>query len=161
MSYLEYLCYISLIGGPIFYYLIKKGIMMRYLKNIYLMSWFLAFSMKNKQKTNISTFTICDSGKSASLTYQKYGVTYMLNIPYNKKYIAKMINMRVFLIKEMPLSDKNNIQYKEIEITQQPGVNYLVTPAELGGKAFKVIYEDSVFEIGENEYINIDKIINN
>jgi len=61
------------------------------------------------------------------------------------------MDMRVFLVKDTP--------YKEIEITHQPGIPYLVTPDMLGGKCFKVILQGKTFQIENDQYLKIEDLL--
>ncbi len=73
-----------------------------------------------------SYLSMNDSYLSASLVYIRDGKQYILNIPYNKYIRGKMFKFNVYLMK-----DGN-----EINVTQQPGIPYLVTAKELGGDNF-------------------------
>lgn len=104
---------------------------------------FTIISVLISQLSNISSkggsFKI--NGNSACITYLRYGREYQVNIPYNRHLVAKMSSCKVFLIKGE----------EKIDITQQPGIPYLMTASMLGGD--KIILEkgDTVIEYGPDQ----------
>ena len=74
-------------------------------------------------KQTLASFTINDSGKSAFIVYSRCGKDYMINVPYKRELVTQMSKCKVFL-------SKNN---EMINITQQPGIPYLVSAKMLGG----------------------------
>ena len=59
---------------------------------------------------------------------------YQIYVPFSRSLRRKMLNSKTILIKE---------NGEEVEISQQPGCCYLVTPSMLGGKAIKIVNLDS------------------
>lgn len=83
------------------------------------------------------------TSRSMTLTYERNGVKYRLTVPFARSIISEMMGKRVYLV-------TNN---EKIEITQQPGVPYLVTAQDIAGLGSKIIVEDI-----ENEVISdVDK----
>ena len=80
----------------------------------------------------------------AVLTYQRRGRDYKVYIPYQRKLIPPMGSTTVYLT---TAGDK-------INITQQPGVPYLLTANEMGGSQFLLVDENS-----EHLYVDGDKHI--
>lgn len=66
---------------------------------------------------------------SAIITYDYNGNSYDINIPFNRKYVLPMSDLKVKLI----------LNGKEIDITQQPGIPYLLSAGELGGDKLLII----------------------
>ncbi len=77
------------------------------------------------------------------ISYIYEGTQYFVYVPFEKKYIHKMRNQNVILY-----YDDNDIQLK-----QQPGVPYLVTPKHVGAKWAKLHTMDGEKKISENESI--------
>lgn len=69
--------------------------------------------------------SINNSNLSMSVTYTRVGRDKLLNIPYRSDLKEKMRMWKVLLI-----SGKN----KSKDITQEPGIPYMCTPEQLGGK---------------------------
>ena len=66
-------------------------------------------------------------GNYAVIHYYRQGRKYSITVPYLRHLRSKMLNTQVFLVKDGGRS---------INITQQPGIPYLLTPAEMGGVGF-------------------------
>lgn len=147
--------YSGIISIPIFYYIFTRPSVKAYCSRLYLLGWIIQYFF-SRYKGQPVNFTICDSGKAGCLTYTRHGNTYMLAVPYNRRLLSKTMDMRVFLVKDTPFE---NTPYKEIEITQQPGIPYLVTPDMLGGKYFKVILQGQTFQIEHDQYLKIEDIL--
>ena len=99
----------------------------------------LLFSLMNKMNAKMSdketavAFTINDTGRSASIIYERLDQQHILCIPYNRKFVVSMSQFKAELLRE------NN---KPVNITQQPGVPYLVDAASLGGYAIRITNEE-------------------
>lgn len=101
-----------------------------YYKRLYLN---LLFSYINYYfRSKDTSLTICPSRKAVCITYSKQGQSHNIYVPYNSRQIAKMSGHRAFLIKSE----------QETEITQQPGIPYLVTAEQLGGEQIKIVTLD-------------------
>ena len=81
----------------------------------------LSQNVNAEQKSGIS---INDTEKSASIMYERGGQMQIVHIPYCRRYVAKMSQFDAKLIRE----DK-----EPLDITQSPGVPYLVSGEDLGG----------------------------
>jgi hypothetical protein len=79
------------------------------------------------------------------MPYIYEGIQYFIYIPFEKKYIHKMRNQNVILY-----YDDNDVQ-----LNQQPGVPYLITPKHVGAKWAKLHTMDGEKKISENESILI------
>ena len=66
---------------------------------------------------------------SALLNYQYLGQDYIISIPYNRKKLINMIQYKA----ELFYNDK-----KSINITQQPGIPYILNAKDLGGEYIKI-----------------------
>jgi len=66
---------------------------------------------------------------SALLTYQYLGQDYILSIPYNRKKLVEMTEYKA----ELFYIDKISIN-----ITQQPGIPYIVNAKDLSGEYIKI-----------------------
>ena len=96
---------------------------------------------KTLESSNCS-FTLNETGKSATITYKRLGTPHMVHVPYSSLLQSKSVikDVKVFLLK----GDE------KIDITQQPGVRYLVSAHMLGGKAMMVTdNEDMIKYYGE------------
>ena len=81
-----------------------------------------------------SSFSVNESDMSASIIYERLGSQYILLIPYSRKHIAHMTQFTVELLRD----DK-----EPLNITQQPGIPYLVSASDLGGSAIRIFNEDT------------------
>jgi len=72
---------------------------------------------------------------SAVIMVNQAGKTHSVYIPYDRKKSSSMLRKKVFLIKEN----------EKIDISQKPGVPYLITAKQLGGQ--KIVVEDLTGEI--------------
>lgn len=80
--------------------------------------------MDSQQNQN-SSFKIHPNGKSATIKFKHLGKYYQVHVPYNKKLIRKMAGSQVQLIKK---------DDEPIDITQKPGIPYLVSAEHFDGK---------------------------
>lgn len=90
-----------------------------------------------------SNFTVCDTRKAASLTYDRLGKKYLLYLPYDSRLMARMSGHQALLIKDGI----------EIDITQQPGIPYLVTATELGGSEIKILHRGHEYRFEADQKI--------
>lgn len=97
----------------------------------------------NGSGTIETTFTTNATGESANLIYSRLGSKYILNVPYNRKYVATMAQFEVYLI----LKDAD-----PIKITQQPGIPYMVSAKDLGGVIIRIVNHenDTRYDYSEN-----------
>lgn len=78
-----------------------------------------------------SEFTLGES--NVTIHYARMGHAHQFSIPYNRKMVAKMSQIKVYLHR-----DHESVH----DITQQPGIPYVITAHELGGKYILAINED-------------------
>ena len=76
----------------------------------------------NDLKLSSSSFSVYGP-TSAMITYNRCNIPYNLYVPYHSRLVSKMSPYRVFLVK-----DGN-----EVDITQQPGIPYMLTAESMGG----------------------------
>lgn len=118
-------------------------------KSTFIRNWFnmrcqrvrLVMSLLDKIKTDISNpsklqadFIVNEIDTSASIMYERLGEKYIFMVPYNRRYVAAMTQFKVELLRE---------EKPSINITQQPGLPYIVRADELGGYSIKVTNEES------------------
>ena len=94
-----------------------------------------------------SPFVINDSDRSVSIPYSYNGVSYTAFMPFKRQAALAMNDLRVLVV----LTDG-----RLVNITQQPGIPYLVTATELGGTEIRVINDDT----GESVVYNATTIPN-
>lgn len=93
----------------------------------------LQTDVKDKRNTT-PAFAINDNDMSASLTYERLEEKYILFVPYMRKYIAPMSQFKTELLRE---------NKDPLNITQQPGIPYLVTADQLGGYAIRITNDET------------------
>ena len=97
-----------------------------------------------------STIKICLG--YAYITYKRFNDEYKVYLPYSRKNCVKMLSYKVILQKENGS--------KEIDITQQPGIPYLLSAADLEGD--RIIISDKstgkshVYEGTEIPYYGVE-----
>jgi len=95
------------------------------------------------QITNEDTFIPSKDYKFAEIKYKRKGKWYSIYVPYDKKILG--ITKKVHAVYESDIEnldkklDKEKNQYK-IDITQQPGIPYLVTANNIGAKSIQISY---------------------
>jgi len=70
-----------------------------------------------------SAFTLGQNEQTAEIVYNRLGKSYKLIVPFSRSLSSTMNKCRLYLVSEN----------KEIDITQQPGIPYLVSASQLGG----------------------------
>lgn len=95
-----------------------------------------------------SGFEIDQSGSFGVVSYHRYGQQYRIVHPFSKKMIRPMRNLRAYL----------EIEGREVEITQQPGLWYLYSAGELGGERIILVSgnDKKFFSKGEVPNIKVD-----
>lgn len=83
------------------------------------------------------------------------GKSHSIYLPYDRKITTDMVRRKVFLIREKKEQDNKTITEK-IDISQKPGIPYVVTAAQLGGSY--IVIEDHegnlICKYTENEIPN-------
>ncbi len=93
-----------------------------------------------------STFTVCEGQRAACIKYSRFNTNYLLFVPYNRKLAVKTGTHKALLVKGQ----------EEIDITQQPGIPYLITAEQLGGECIKIIRDETVTKFYRNEVVKLD-----
>jgi hypothetical protein len=121
-----------------------------YVKRIY-KKWqgllFLVRMMNNlavAQKPTPVSIIVNDSDQSITVTYEKTGMGYSVFLPFNRAHVLRMNNL------QMRLTMANGTS---VNITQEPGIPYLCSAAELGGISITAynIDDETSHEFGLNE----------
>ena len=81
----------------------------------------------------------------ACIPYKYHGVEYNIYVPFSRSSRRKMINSKIFLLKNGG---------EEEELVQQPGCCFLVTASMLGGQSIKIVNTDT----GEEKIFGEDDI---
>lgn len=135
---MEFILIIVMIGGFLFL-MNKKGYFNR-IKNIYGMLMIIIsmntidLPSKLSQSPNKQKATAKITEKSLNIVYEYFGESHIVTIPYDRNHIAFMSQLKAELI------CKND---EILNITQQPGIPYIVSAAQLGGKCIKIYDYDS------------------
>lgn len=82
----------------------------------------------DRRMENEEGFTPMRKTTSAILKVNHCGKSHSIYVPYNRRNTTKMLRHNVFLLK----GDE------KIDITQKPGVSYVVSAADLGGEMIVV-----------------------
>jgi protein tyrosine phosphatase len=82
-------------------------------------------------------FEVNSTDDSATILYERMSNEYRLVVPYSRRYVASMTQLKVELVYE---------NGSRLDITQQPGIPYLFTANELGGKQIVVMNGDTGIE---------------
>lgn len=88
----------------------------------------IMLSLVNKLKTQDQSnqqFTVDCSDTIVTIVYDILGQKYTIKVPYNRSFVASMIDFKAELIR--------NSDGAKVDITQQPGIPYLVSPTDLDG----------------------------
>jgi len=104
----------------------------------------------NKEKVILNYYN-----NSAMLDYEYFGQKYKLAIPYNRKKLINMANYKA----ELFITDKT-----PINITQQPGIPYILNASDLGGQYIKITnMETGLSHNYDNKHVPMyaDELINN
>ena len=81
-----------------------------------------------------ASFSVNDSDLSASIIYQRLGSQYVFFVPYNRSHVAPMTQFTAELLRQGK---------PPLNITQQPGLPYLVSSSDLGGSTIKITNQDT------------------
>lgn len=110
----------------------------------------MILSLINKIQNDITpkniqvAFSVNDTDTSASIVYERIGQQYIMLVPYNRRYVAAMSQFKVELLRT------NN---EPVNITQQPGIPYLVSADSLGGYSIRITNQETGTS---KEYLHID-----
>jgi hypothetical protein len=85
-------------------------------------------------KTSQVAFSINDTDTSASIVYERIGQQYIMLIPYNRKYVAAMSQFKAELLRT---------DNEPVNITQQPGIPYLIHADSLGGHTIRITNQET------------------
>jgi hypothetical protein len=89
------------------------------------------------------------------IEYEYFGQKYKLAIPYNRKKLINMANYKA----ELCFNDKTSVN-----ITQQPGIPYILNASDLGGQYIKITnMETGLSHNYDNKHVPMyaDELINN
>ena len=75
-------------------------------------------------------FVVNASDLNANIIYERLGKEYTIVVPYNRCQVANMSQLRATLV----YADKTSI-----DITQQPGIPYIYSAADLGGEYITIV----------------------
>lgn len=107
-----------------------------WIQKVYLFVNLAQMTMESIATTNNNkaSFTVNDTDCSANILYERLGTQYIMLVPYNRSQVARMLDLKAELY-------HNNGHV--IDITQQPGIPYLVDPQDLGGKIIRITNQES------------------
>jgi hypothetical protein len=95
----------------------------------------IVFCLVETLFTNKSTeCCINDTNQSATVLYNRLGKKSTLFVPFNRNHVAQMISFKAELIFDGKPS---------LNITQQPGIPYMVDAKSLGGLYIKITNEEN------------------
>lgn len=110
----------------------------------YCLSWIMPSSQLSSQAV------LCETGRAVCITYKRLGKTYLLNIPFSRRDMVRSVGLKVYLIQAGGT---------ELDITQQPGVPYLITAEMLGGIGLKVVSNGQSRLLGPTDKIDLEAIL--
>ncbi len=87
--------------------------------------------------------------KVAQIMYERLGQHHSIYVPYSIRKVARLSGHRAFLLK----GDK------EMEITQQAGLPYLITATDLEGSAIKIIHAGKTTLFEGTEKVDLDRCV--
>ena len=106
----------------------------QWFKNRFLPSIFLSLYQRiAKVKSTMASFVICDTNRSACITFEHLGRNLILFAPYEVRSKVKMSQHRIFIVK----------QGFETEYIHPAGVPFLVTPNQLGAEKVIVRHKNT------------------
>lgn len=85
-------------------------------------------AVNSKPEGKVS-FTVNDTDTSVSIFYDRLGTRHPIFLPYNRGYVASMAEFKAELLRE---------HHAPIDITQQPGLPYVVSGKSLGGHTIRI-----------------------
>lgn len=129
----------SLIGATALYY---------YRQSI--VNWGIRLLLDSYRSTDKPSITIGETGRFACITYPRMGFTFNVYVPYEKRKVSRLSGIQVYLHK-----DDGSV----VDITQQPGIPYVVTASMLGGTSIRVVGEDKSVTFGADETINVEAVL--
>lgn len=105
----------------------------------YYRGWFKKIAFLYNVVNNVpveteSQFIVNDTDASVTLSYSRMGKPCIIHIPYNMAKIASMAQFKVLLLRK---------QHDSLNITQEPGIPYMVSASQLGGYAIQITDEES------------------
>jgi hypothetical protein len=87
----------------------------------------------SKHKTYIESYFVNDNDLSIKIKYIRHNEEHFIMIPFKRDLIALMSQFKAKLIKDD----------EEIDITQQPGLPYMCSAEQLGGKEIIITNEET------------------
>ena len=79
-------------------------------------------------------FTVNNTDQSASIVYERLGEQCIILVPYNRSHIPAMAQFKVELLRD---------EKSPVDITQQPGIPYLISADALGGIGIRITNQDN------------------
>lgn len=111
------------------------------LKRIYLI-YKISNDLGSISSNTETVVKINDLNTIITITYDRYGSKYSINLPYNRSLVSKMAGSKVYLEKGKEM----------VDITQQPGISYFVNASMLGSNTIYVHKGTEIHKFTGNEY---------
>ncbi len=130
---LYYLLSLGIVSVAGYYYQIPSWISKKYRQLTMMKKLLDGFDKVDCIHPKQNEFFINDTDLSADIYYERMNSKYRVSIPFNRKYIVAMSQFKAELLYQDGTS---------LDITQQPGIPYLVSAVDLGGNIIRITNQE-------------------